>query len=227
MVDRREKETEIDSADDLFLEEIEEEPAPSTALDEDEVTVEVAPREVEEEEEEEPSHLVYYGVPAVGALLILSLGWTFAFIVRQGLTPPAKPKVASSKIFERSPAVNVFGRMGKSATGDVTVPISYPFFIPLEGGSVGAKDGKKTKPTVFLNLSVNVLVSNRAAATEFNAKRTLIREEIFSHYNRLAPKDLETAESRERIRRQLIAKIGKKIVQGEVKGILFQEFFTR
>ncbi len=226
MVDRREKETEIDSADDLFLEEIEE-PAPSTALDEDEVTVEVAPREVEEEKEEEPSHLVYYGVPAVGALLILSLGWTFAFIVRQGLTPPAKPKVASSKIFERSPAVNVFGRMGKSATGDVTVPISYPFFIPLEGGSAGAKDGKKTKPTVFLNLSVDVLVSNRAAATEFNAKRTLIREEIFSHYNRLAPKDLETAESRERIRKQLIAKIGKKIVQGKVKGILFQEFFTR
>ena len=110
---------------------------------------------------------------------------------------------------------------------DVAVPISNPFFIPLEGGSSGSKGGKKPGPTVFLNLSVNVLVSSKAAATEFNSKRALIREEIFLHYNRLTPKDLETAESRERIRRELIAKLGKKISQGEVKSILFQEFYTR
>jgi hypothetical protein len=229
MVDSDDKVTEIDSADDLFLPEVEEETS-SVAIDEDEVSAEDAGEEGEEGKQKEhaPGNLIYYGIPAVGALLILSLGWSFAFIARRGLIPPAKPRVAKTRTLKkRAPIVGAFGRMDKKSAKDVTVPISHPFFIPLDGGSAGGKGGKKTKPTVFLNLSVNLLMSNKAAATEFNAKRSLIRQEIFQHYNRLAPKDLETAESRERIRRELIAKIDKRIVQGEVKSILFQEFFTR
>lgn len=230
MANSDDKVTEIDSADDLFLPEVDED-ASSTMLDEDEVSAGEAREEGEAGTQKEPGprSLIYYGIPAVGALLILSLGWSFAFIARRGLAPPVKPeKVAKSRVLKkRAPVFGAFGRMGNTLPRDVTVPISNPFFIPLEGGSAGAKGGKKTRPTVFLNLTVNLLVSNRAAATEFNAKRSLIRQEIFMHYNRLTPEDLETAESRERIRRELIAKIDKKIVQGEVKSILFQEFFTR
>lgn len=229
MANSDDKLTEIDSADDLFLPEVDEE-ASSTAIDEEEVSEGKAREEggAETQKEPEPGSLVYYGIPAVGVFLILSLGWSFAFIARRGLVPPVKPKVAKSRVLKkRSPAFGAFGRVNKTLPREVTVPISNPFFIPLEGGSAGAKGGKKTRPTVFLNLSVNLLVSNKAAATEFNAKRSLIRQEIFLHYNRLTPEDLETAESRERIRRELIAKIDKKIVQGEVKSILFQEFFTR
>jgi hypothetical protein len=229
MANSDDKVTEIDSADDLFLPEVEEDTS-STAMDEDEVSAGDAGEEREEEKqkEPEPGSLIYYGIPAVGVLLILSLGWSFAFIARRGLIPPVKTKLANSKMLKkRAPVFGAFGRMEEKLAKDVTVPISHPFFIPLEGGSAGAKGGKKTRPTVFLNLSVNLLMSSKAAATEFNAKRSQIRQEIFLHYNRLTPKDLETAESRERIRRELIAKIDKKIVQGEVKSILFQEFFTR
>ena len=226
MVDSDDKVTEIDSADDLFLSEMEEDTS-STAMDEDEVSA-GEEGEAGKQKEPEPGSLIYYGIPAVGVLLILSLGWSFAFIARRGLIPPVKPKLANSRILKkRSPAYSAFGRMEEKLAKDVTVPISHPFFIPLEGVLAGAKGGKETRPTVFLNLSVNLLMSSKAAATEFNAKRSQIRQEIFLHYNRLTPKDLETAESRERIRRELIAKIDKKIVQGEVKSILFQEFFTR
>ncbi len=231
MADSNDKATEIDSADDLFLPD--EETAPSTVMDEDEVSIGTEEEDWEEEKTKSgPGYLIYYGVPAVGALLILSLGWTFAFIARRGLAPPSKPKqVAKASVFkkqfpleERSPLPR---GMTKTVPREVAVPISNPFFIPLEGRSFGAKGARKPGPTVFLNLSVNVLVSSKEAATEFNSKRALIREEIYLHYNRLTPKDLETAESRERIRRELITKIGKKISRGEVKSILFQEFYTR
>ncbi len=233
MADSNDKATEIDSADDLFFPDVEEEAASSTVMDEDDVSVGGAEEPWEEKKKGTGlGYLTYYGIPAVGALLILSLGWTFAFIARRGLAPPGKPKqVAKSEIFEKQPLLekpSSFSKeTAKAVPKDVAVPISNPFFIPLEGGSSGSKGAKKPGPTVFLNLSVNVLVSSKAAATEFNSKRALIREEIFLHYNRLTPKDLETAEKRERIRRELIAKLGKKISQGEVKSILFQEFYTR
>jgi len=238
MANSDDKVTEIDSADDLFLPDAEDDAPSSTAMDDGEVSADEAREDKQEydledkledkQEGSEPANLIYYGFPAVGALLILSLGWSFAFIARQGLAPPAKPKLAKSKVFKKQiPVFRTFGSTRKALAKEVTVPISHPFFIPLEGSLAGAKDRKKAGPTVFLNLSVNLLVSSKAAATEFNAKRSLIRQEIFQHYNRLTLKDLETAENRERIRQELIAKIDKKIVQGEVKSILFQEFFTR
>ena len=74
---------------------------------------------------------------------------------------------------------------------------------------------------------MNLLVSNKAAASEFNSKRALIREAIYLHYSRLTPGDLSTPGRRERIRRRLVAKIDKKLIQGKVRGVLFQEFYTR
>lgn len=314
------RQTEIDSADDLFLggeeEEIEEpsaaEPAeteqdtaesfeeepPPAALDE--------PEEAFEEEDGEkaaPSEkkkgvpvLQYYVVPAVGVVLIMSLGWTFALIARRGLVrPPAEvaksekveekiietkheaivkvkpkrdlrtvkvpiqtkkegvvkgqegtfkanigvPEPEPEKKFTPPPRVQEGAVDEKSLpplpeapaakapppeadTGpSLTVPVNHPFFIPLRGG------GRKKAGITFLNFSLNLLVSSKAAASEFNSKRALIREAIYLHYSRLSPADLSTTEGRERVRRRLVAKLDKQLIQGKVRGVLFQEFYTR
>lgn len=234
MVNDKNKVTEIDSADDLFLPEVEEEePGPSTVMDEDSVEIGIAEKNWEEkknQKESELGYLTYYAVPAVGILLILSLGWTFAFIARRGLAPTASistEDVIFEKQFSLKKSSPISGGMAKAVPREVAVPITSPFFIPLDGKQGRGRKRSNAEPTVFLNLSLNVLVSNKEAATEFHSKRTQIREEIFLHYNRLSPKDLETAESRERIRRELIEKINKKISMGKVKSILFQEFYTR
>ena len=109
-------------------------------------------------------------------------------------------------------------------TGEtLVVSVRHPFFIPLRG------DGRRrgASSTVFLNFSVNLLVSSKAAASEFNTKRAPIREIIYLHYARLSPSDLSTPGRRERARRRLVAKLDRRIVQGKVRGILFQEFYTR
>lgn len=237
MVDRFEKKTEIDKADDLFLEEFADGDSDSgTALDEGDVEAGLASPEVEEEESgrSTPGLFAYYVIPAIGALLIMSLGWSFALIARRGLAPSLEElaqieKGADARVLaKQAPKEETLPLFeGKNArideSDEFVMPISHPFFIPLEGG--GGRGN--AEPIVFLNLSVNLLVSNKAATTEFSAKRAMIREEIFTHYNRLSPKDLATAENRERIRQELIKKINKKMVQGKVTGILFQEFFTR
>jgi hypothetical protein len=251
--DDLEKHTEIDSADDLF-DEISS--APSTApMDEDEVSFGEPDQESALEKKSEPTFLSDYLIPAIGAMLILSLGWTCAFIVRGGLSPlpptqvvakGVKPqtngstskstdgptKDSTKEVAKQAPRKDLSSilrgpKRNNIETRDVTVRIEHPFFIPLEGDTEKVKNGGKPKTTVFLNLTMNLLVSNKEAATEFKAKRVQIRNEVFSHYNRLSPKDLESAENRERIRRELIEKIDKKLLRGEVKGILFQEFFTR
>ena len=109
-------------------------------------------------------------------------------------------------------------------TGEtLVVSVRHPFFIPLRG------DGRRrgASSTVFLNFSVNLLVSSKAAASEFNTKRAPIREIIYLHYARLSPSELSTPGRRERARRRLVAKLDRRIVQGKVRGILFQEFYTR
>jgi hypothetical protein len=107
-------------------------------------------------------------------------------------------------------------------TGEsLSVPVNHPFFILLRG-----EKGKKAAIT-FLNFSLNLLVSSKAAASEFNSKRALIREVIYLHYSRLSLGNLSTTAGRERIRRQLVAKLDKQIIQGKVRGVLFQEFYTR
>ncbi len=112
-------------------------------------------------------------------------------------------------------------------TGEtLTVPVNHPFFIPLRRGS-RARNGGKAKKLVFLNFSLNLLVSSKAAASEFNLKRALIREAIYLHYNRLSASDLATPGRRDRVRRRLVAKLDREIIQGKVRGILFQEFYTR
>lgn len=251
-----------------------------------------------------PSIIKYYAIPAVGAVLIMTLGWSFAFIARQGLIQPEEP-VKTAKAEEEKPLlpekpdkkpkrdlrtipIDVPQQAEKEAalegkegsfiakpappkrklepqaeppegkevppeeaesarpprelafvqaapppeedTGEtLIVPVKYPFFIPLDGGRSGRKGRKGKKPgkTVFLNFSVNLLVSTKAAASEFNSKRALIREAIYLHYSRLTPGDLSTPGRREKIRRRLVAKIDKQIVQGKVRGVLFQEFYTR
>ena len=109
------RQTEIDSADDLFFggeEELEE----SSATEQDEVPSfdeEPPPPSDEPEPEEEAKEeaspekkkgvpvLQYYVIPAVGAVLIMSLGWTFALIARRGLVrPPAE--VAKAKKLEKA-----------------------------------------------------------------------------------------------------------------------------
>jgi len=55
----------------------------------------------------------------------------------------------------------------------------------------------------------------------------LIREAIYLHYNRLSASDLATPGRRDRVRRRLVAKLDREIIQGKVRGILFQEFYTR
>ena len=39
-----------------------------------------------------PSGIAFYAVPALGAVLILALGWGFAFIARSGLVQPEPVK---------------------------------------------------------------------------------------------------------------------------------------
>jgi hypothetical protein len=106
------------------------------------------------------------------------------------------------------------------------VPVKHPFFIPLQGKERARGRNNDTK-MVFLRFTVNLLVSDKAAVSEFNSKRALIRELIFSHYARLSPSDISTPGRRQRVRRGLLAKLDRKIIQGKVRGILFQEFFTR
>ncbi len=334
------RQTEVDSADDLFLggdeEDLEapaeaeageteqdqapfetpdspaEEEEPPSALDEDFG----AEEDYGEEEEGKPDKkrkkgfpaLQYYAIPAVGVILIMALGWTFAVIARRGLIPTEEP-VKTAKVEEKEDKVlpeekvpqkpkrdlrtvklpqqeekegAVKGKEGSFVakivgpkpepeekaeekervreevskedtsepepdkiperpsrpapreaapppvdTGEtLTVPVNHPFFIPLRGGR-RRRDGGKFPELVFLNFSLNLLVSTKAAASEFNSKRALIREAIYLHYNRLAPSDLATPGRRERIRRRLVAKLDREIVHGKVKGIIFQEFYTR
>jgi flagellar basal body-associated protein FliL len=318
--------TEIDSADDLFLVDDDGEekaPAPAAPTGTEQDTAELGdaedepppepaaeeppPSPVDEDQEEDegappakkrrktgPSVLHYYAIPAVGVVLIMSLGWTLAFLARRGLKPPAEPvktaKAEKKRVLPEPKLVkkpkrdlrtvrlpqretkegSLKGREGtfivridepapkKPAsppkqlraasldppeepprrklraaslsplkpvdTGEtLVVPVRHPFFIPLRG------DGRRrgASSTVFLNFSVNLLVSSKAAASEFNTKRAPIREMIYLHYARLSPSDLSTPGRRARARRRLVAKLDRRIVQGKVRGILFQEFYTR
>ncbi len=331
------RQTEIDSADDLFLDgldlesegeeraetEQDEAPPEEAPLEEapaDEAPADEAPAEkapppspVDEFEDDEgekapkkkrkkgPPFLQYYAIPVVGVILIMSLGWTLAFIARRGLVPPSKPEKTAEVKKEEKPVLvekkkfikpkrdlrtvrlpkretkegSVKGQEGtfvakikeprppepkapavKESVGEtkpyepppqevpaapqealqpppekdtgvsLTVPVNHPFFIPLRGNGRG-RNGNKSQRTVFLNFSVNLLVSSKSAASEFNSKRALIREAIYLHYSRLSPNDLSTPARRERVRRRLVGKLDKKIVQGKVRGILFREFYTR
>ncbi len=142
-------------------------------------------------------------------------------------SPPETPRVREGVVEEATLPPLPGAPAGKTLppeidTGEsLSVPVNHPFFIPLRGGK-----GKKAAIT-FLNFSLNLLVSSKAAASEFNSKRALIREVIYLHYSRLSPRSLLTTEGRERVRRQLVAKLDKQIIQGKVRGVLFQEFYTR
>ncbi|MBT3352748.1 MAG: flagellar basal body-associated FliL family protein [Nitrospinaceae bacterium] len=323
------RQTEIDSADDLFLggdDDLVEEPSgaePTETEQDDATSFDEAPpsAEIEEAEPEfEPEGdteaqfedaagekaprkkkkgfpvLQYYVVPAVGVVLIMSLGWSFALIARRGLVRPPEEVAKATKVEKKDEKVEekqealikpkrdlrtvlvpiqeekeaeVKGQegtfkanirapkskkkfaptetplvgegeadeaslppdSGKPAgkalppevdTGlSLTVPVNHPFFIPLKGG-------RSTKAAItFLNFSLNLLVSTKAAASEFNSKRALIRELIYLHYSRSSAGDLSTPAGRDRVRRRLVAKLDKQLIHGKVRGVLFQEFYTR
>ncbi|MBI2178602.1 MAG: flagellar basal body-associated FliL family protein [Candidatus Tectomicrobia bacterium] len=205
-----------------------------------------------ERKEKRPSALLYFGVPAAGAALILGLGWTFALIIRQGLGPRAeapKPveqaRVLPPREAPKAPAppqdareamkVLVPGAPGPvqpstapAGKGDETVSgkvsLDEPFFIPLEGGR---RNAREKGPTVFLHLSLTLGLSNQAAMREVSGKRSAIREVIFNHFNRLSPQDLAGARGREQAKAGLLARLSREVVQGRVQAVYFEEFFTR
>lgn len=197
--------------------------------------------------------LLYYGVPAVGLSLILGLGWTFAFIIRQGLgpraeapkpveqarvlpprepppaPPPAPPKdmreTLETLVPQAGPAQPSTAPVGKGdETGAGKVALEDPFFIPLEGGR---RNGRDRSPTVFLHLTLTLSLSNQAATREVSGKRSVIREAVFSYFSRLSPQDLASARQREQARAGLTDRLSKEVVQGQVRAVYFEEFFTR
>ncbi|MEK6711493.1 MAG: flagellar basal body-associated FliL family protein [Nitrospinota bacterium] len=203
--------------------------------------------------EKRPPLLLYYGVPAVGLSLILGLGWTFAFIIRQGLgpraeapkpveqarvlppreQPPAQPPAPPKDVRETietlapqaGPAQPSTAPGGKGdETGAGKVALEDPFFIPLEGGR---RNGGDRSPTVFLHLTLTLSLSNEAARREVAGKRSAIREAVFSYFSRLGPQDLASARQREQARAGLTDRLSKEVVQGRVSAVYFEEFFTR
>ncbi len=52
----------------------------------------------------------------------------------------------------------------------INVSLKNVFFIPLEGNR-----GKRNGETRFLNITLNILVSNKTAANEIKAKRLAVR----------------------------------------------------
>ena len=199
--------------------------------------------------EKRPSALLYFGVPAAGAALILGMGWTFAFIIRQGLGPraeapkaveqarvlppreaPAPPKDAREAMKVLVPATPGPAQpsIAPEGKGDETdggkVSLDEPFFIPLEGGR---RNGRDRSPTVFLHLALTLNLSNQAAMREVAGKRSAIRELIFNHFNRLSPQDLVSAKGREQAKAGLVARLAREVVQGKVQAVYFEEFFTR
>ena len=50
---------------------------------------------------------------------------------------------------------------------------------------------------------------------------------VFLHFNRLSSKDLDSQQGIERARQVLAVRLSKEIVQGEVRRVLFREFYTR
>ncbi|MBI3127204.1 MAG: flagellar basal body-associated FliL family protein [Candidatus Tectomicrobia bacterium] len=196
-----------------------------------------------------PSALMYYVVPAAGAALILSMGWTFAFIIRQGLAPRAEapkaveqarvlpPKEApkapadpreTMKVLAPGPQEPALPSISPGGKGDETdagkIALEEPFFIPLEGSR---RNAREKGPTVFLHLSLTLGVSNQAALREVAGKRSVIREAVFDHFNRMTPQDLASPKGREQAKAALIARLSKEVVQGQVRSVYFEEFFTR
>ena len=105
--------TEIDTAEDLELEEAAEKGAAVDAFGEGEEAPPPPPKEGDEEAESSeasdeaakkgkkekkgkgkgaPSGIAFYAVPALGTVLILALGWGFAFIARSDLVQPEPVK---------------------------------------------------------------------------------------------------------------------------------------
>lgn len=260
---RHVRNTEIDSAEDLLLGELDEgspeEEAPQETSADD---VSLGTETFSEEESAEgfepeparvsgPSGLLYYAVPAVGAMLILSLGWTFAFIVRTAFSPlteeqkpigearvipPPQPKTAepmrptlrvlvpdAPETPAEKPATGERGTIEEVPEG-IQVSFNEPFFIPLEGGRTRRQ---KAKQTTFLHLSLSIAVSNEAAQREVNGKRAQIRAVVYNHYHHLSPADLRTLEGRERSRSQLMARLSQEVHLGKVQAVYFDEFYTR
>lgn len=134
---------------------------------------------------------------------------------------PSKGK--GTRKFSPPPGLITGPPVGKKEPLGFSVSLRLPFYIPLEGGKrrAGADN------TTFLHLSLSLEMSNKAAASEVNAKASKIREAVFLHFNRLSPAELGSLKGIERTRQVLAARLSKEIVQGEVRRVLFREFFTR
>ena len=78
-----------------------------------------------------------------------------------------------------------------------------------------------------MNISLNILVSNKTAANEVSAKRLVVRQVVYDHFNRLSYDVLSTPRNLQKTRGQLVAKLSKVILQGEVRDILFGDLFAR
>ncbi len=254
--------TEIDTAEDL---ELEEEAGKDTAVDEFGEGEVAPPKEGDEEAEASaedekkgkkgkkgkskgaPSAIVFYAVPALGAVLILALGWGFAFIARSGLElpEPEKPPLQAQapqppKAITPAERGTIFALPSEirekkekrvvvlpkipivEVKQGINVSLDHVFFIPLEGNR-----GKRNGETRFLNISLNILVSNKTAANEVSAKRLVVRQVVYDHFNRLSYDVLSTPRNLQETRGQLVAKLSKVILQGEVRDILFGDLFAR
>ena len=104
----------------------------------------------------------------------------------------------------------------------INVSLDHVFFIPLEGNR-----GKRNGETRFLNISMDILVSNKTAANEVSAKRLAVRQVVYDHFNRLSYDVLSTPRDLQKTRGQLVAKLSKVILKGEVRDILFEDLFAR
>jgi hypothetical protein len=254
--------TEIDTAEDP---ELEEEAGKSTSVDEFGEGEEAPPEESDEKAEASsedakkgkkgkkgkakgaPSAIAFYAVPALGAVLILSLGWGFAFIARSGLErpEPEKPPLQAQapplpKAITPAERGTIFALPSEvkekkekrivvlpkipvvEIKQGINVSLKNVFFIPLEGNR-----GKRNGKTRFLNISLNILVSNKTAANEVSAKRLAVRQVVYDHFNRLSYDVLATPRDLQKTREQLVAKLSKVILQGEVRDILFDDLFAR